>query len=96
MKGDKLISRSSLPLKFGVRISSIFSFLFLISAFILAYIPYFFDFFNYWYSLVLLIDIIFLLYMSRKFLKQPQKNAKIYQKSLKLGMVLGLIAILVG
>jgi len=43
-----------------------------------------------------LISLILLLYTSKKFLKQPQKNASIYQKSLKTWMILGLIAILVG
>lgn len=96
VRGDKLISKSSLPLKLGIRGSSIISFLFLILALIFAFIPYFFDVFNYRYFLVLLISLIFLFYMSKKFLRQPQKNAKIYQKYLKLGMILGLIAIVVG
>lgn len=96
IKGDRLISRSSLPLKLGVKNSSIISFFFLILSFIFACIPYFFNVFNYLYFLVLLISLIILSYASKKFLRQPQKNAKIYQKCLKLGMILGLIAILIG
>lgn len=96
VKGDKVISKSSLPLKLGIRGSSIISFLFLVLSFILAFIPYFFNVFNYWYLLVLLIGLIILFYTSKNFLREPQKNAKIYQKFIKLEMILGLIAILVG
>lgn len=96
VKGDESISRSSLPLKLGIKKSSIISFLFLVLTFVFACIPFFFGVFNYWYLLILLIDIIFLFYTSKNFLIKPKKNAKIYQKSLKLGMILGLIAILVG
>ena len=96
VEGDKSISKSSLPLKLGIRSSSIISLLFLLLASIFAYIPYFFGVFNYRYSLVLLISLIISIYTSKKFLGQPQKNVKMYQKSLKLWMVLGLIAILVG
>jgi len=96
VKGDRLISKSSFPLKLGIKTSSIISILFLILAFVLACIPYFFNVFNYQYFLVLLISLILLLYTSKEFLLQPQKNANIYQKSLKAWMILGLIAILVG
>jgi len=96
VKGDRLISKSSLPLKLGIKVSSMISILFFIIAFVLACIPYFFNVFNYQYFLILLISLILLLYTSKNFLKQPQKNANIYQKSLKVWMILGLIAILVG
>jgi geranylgeranylglycerol-phosphate geranylgeranyltransferase len=96
VKGDKSISKSSLPLKFGIRGSSIFAFLFLLLALIFAYIPYFFSVFNYRYFLVLLVNLIISIYTSKKFLRQPQKNVKMYQKFIKLWMILGLIAILVG
>jgi geranylgeranylglycerol-phosphate geranylgeranyltransferase len=96
IKGDRLISKSSLPLKLGIKASSIISILFFVLAFVFACIPYLFNVFNYWYFLVLLISLIILLYTSKKFLAQPQKNANFYQKSLKFWMILGLIAILVG
>jgi len=90
MEGD--IDRRTLPMKIGKKLSTVFASVFLLIAITISPIPYLYFHWNIYYLIaVLLADILFLVSIIFSF-----NNPKRGQEFIKFGMLVGLVAFLIG
>jgi 4-hydroxybenzoate polyprenyltransferase and related prenyltransferases len=90
VEGD--IDRRTLPMKIGKKLSTVFASVFLLIAITISPIPYLYFHWNIYYLIaVLLADILFLVSIIFSF-----NNPKRGQEFIKFGMLVGLVAFLIG
>jgi len=94
--GDRKFSKNSIPMIVGVKTSSLLSVFLVFVAFVAAAVPFLYGTFGQNYMIVLSLSLPLLGYVIVKFLRKPEDNARLYQLSLKITMVIALVAILVG
>jgi geranylgeranylglycerol-phosphate geranylgeranyltransferase len=97
VKGDKLEGIKTLPIKYGMRVSSILTAIFIIFTSILSPILYLNGIFSIYYLFPLFIAIILFFSASYKILvNQDQKNCKLVSKLIKIGMMFSFIGFAIG
>lgn len=97
VEGDKLEGAATLPIRHGMRISSILAAIFMILASLGSPLLYFMGIFSIFYLPVLFLAIIIFLYCAVSILKdQSIKNAGKVSKRIKLGMAITFVAFAVG
>ncbi len=90
MEGD--IDRKTLPMKIGKRLSTVFAAVFLVIAISISPVPYLYFHWSIFYLLaVLTADVLFFISIAFSF-----KNPKRGQEFVKFGMLVGLVAFLIG
>ncbi|KZX15832.1 protoheme IX farnesyltransferase [Methanobrevibacter cuticularis] len=95
--GDKQEGAKTLPIKYGMKISSILAALFILLASCLSPILYLNGIFNLYYLIPLTIALIFFIMSAYKILlNQEVENCKTVSKLLKRGMMIAFIAFAVG
>jgi len=96
LKGDVSVDAQTLPVIWGINFSLLFTTLIFSALIVLTVLPYYFNIFRFLYLVIVLgVDLLLIYVMISMWKDQSKRNLGTLSGVLKLGMILGLVAIFV-